>query len=441
MVVVPISVNGSKKSYIWDTVSVPLPGGWTRTSSKIDKNVVAQGYFHQDGNVLIDVFNQSRTDDILIAVGDESRLVPPGCAIGYSLRPPKGDNHVPNSSNDNYWKKLLDYVDNGYTLETGSGRNQFFCPQHLRAKEGMSPLAEAYFDKFTLFQLRRAYNLASDKFAMFPSLVGEAVWDPGWVHYDDVGLVTPMDTHHMENTLLWTIYLHTKNPRALDQIIRLMLWSLSTQDYYQLNASWPYGGIPRVPGWLNIALLRAAMGANLAGIASLEQKFLDTLMNHINLQASLAWTTENRSPFYSGPDGRHLPVPCNLPWQDALWGFSLWMAWKVKKIGKARDLATRINDYLEVDGWNHDSENPIFYDSIPHNKSDFQVPPRTVDTKSLGVWFAPSFVLDDRSFKSEDALIAYAKRTKTSPPPDYKSSLIYSKQNTQGLQFFLGEVF
>lgn len=216
----------------------------------------------------------------------------------------------------------------------------------------------------------------------------------GWETYLEAGTVTPSDTHHHTIGVLLDAYLLTGNPRALDQAVRLERWIVSTADYYDPEWPWPYGGSERVLGWLLVSL---ADYGQLALAAGLDSEFTWAALRaqeHLETAARVGFNELGLPNIAAPPDGRHLKVWHNLPWQGAIVAFGMLRCREVFGTPGMGAEAEKWLQYIENHGW--DGLTTV-YDSIPHNLSDQGVLPKGAGIPGIGLWAAPPFILSEKN--------------------------------------------
>lgn len=380
----------------------PFPGGWWRVDAVPAPGLVAQG-FASSTHLLVDVFNVGE-DPVRIAfvgaegdAGEYDRVVPPGAGLAWSSSPPTAqiDDPGPGEWDDEYVAKPWAKVDTGWTLQTGSPRNRFFSPHRWRvSRDVLSRTMEAWLDRWVRWQLQRTYQDPDPARALPRALLELPAGGGGTVSYEEIGAVTPMDTHHQTVGVLADAWLLTRNPRALDQLVRELVWSYETQDYYDPEWAWPYGGIERVPGWLLVGLADGAEVCRDAGLPPLVARFAAQARDHVALLEELGFNELGLPNIVAPKDPRHIDVPHNLPWQGAIVAFGLLRVDAELGTPGARNLAERWLDYLQTRGWDGDQ---VVFDAVPHALEDQDVAPSRAGIPGVGFWLAPPLILAGRT--------------------------------------------
>lgn len=389
---------------------IPFPGGWWRVDAVPAPGIAAQGFASQT-RLLVDVFNVGEEpvriafDEVSGDPGEFDRVVPPSCGIGWSSAPPtlQAEDPGPGRWDKDYGPRAWPKVDVGWTFTTGSGRNRFFSAMRWRVDHGvLSRTMEAHLDRWCRWQLHRSYQDADAARALPRVLIGQKPGGGEWLQYETLpgDTVTPMDAHHFTVGVLADAWLLTHNPRALDQLIRALSWSLATQPQYDISTgddSWlgVYGGIERVPGWLLCGLADGVEVTKDAGIGLLVERWTISASEHVDVLTKAGFNDLGLPNIVAPADaGRHIAVPFNAPWQGATVVFGLSRVADVIQVPNARRLAVSWATYLEDCGWDHDTH---VFDAIPHNPEDQGVSPSIAGLPGIGLWPAPALIAAGRT--------------------------------------------
>lgn len=225
--------------------------------------------WQKDARILLDVMNPMPDRLLGIEVDDVPDQIRPLAGRGYSNGHP-GEAKIEESAGDVVVRKWLakNPVDHLLTHEGGSPRESGLdAIARLALREGgLSAVGRNYLGAFTEAQLNRPYQDPDDR--GFPSgLTGIArVESKGAGANAFLGLPY-WAAHcpcHFTVDRLATAWELTGNPRALDQLIRLMVHALRTEYYLELEAdqfgrvgvNGFYASAPRMIGWPLVAIAR-----------------------------------------------------------------------------------------------------------------------------------------------------------------------------------------
>lgn len=246
---VPVPIAGSG----WSTpLAVDGCSGWTRETFATDAAAVVR--WKKDATVLLDVMN--RRQDRLLQVDADGvlDLVYPLAGRGFSNAHP-GEAQDKDGQGDVIFKKTLaqPFVDKALTHEAGSPRMGAFDPlATLTHRDGfLSVTKRDLLGRFVEEQLRRPYQ-DPDASGVPVALLGSARLPVGTF----LG-VEHWETHclcHFAVLRLVTAFELTGNPRALDQLVRLIFHTAGVDAY--LRPGKLLQTAPRMAGWWLFALAK-----------------------------------------------------------------------------------------------------------------------------------------------------------------------------------------
>jgi len=397
-----LDVDGTYVPLVWNH-EAPIGNGWVRYDASACDGLIAAQAFVSSQKHLVDVFNRGpapmniRFDDRLTL--EFGRAVQPHTGIGWTQELVAQE--AVTQPYDHLYSPEIPFpqMDVAYTLTTGSPRNFFFDPHRHRAVHfGPSTAMNRWFDRFTRYQLMRNYQSVGAR--ALPSWYTTGQVFKGFEYnHPDFGAITPFDTHHMTISVLADDYMFTGNPRALDQIVRILVVALSTENYYNPNYHWPYGGTTRVPGWLLYSLADALPVFERAGDSGMFNWTMGHIRAHLNLLEKLGFS-ENGPNIINPPDpGRHLPVPFHMPWHDAIVCFA---ATRLAGLGVpgARKVADDWFNHIDARGW--DIPDGCGYDSIAHYldaDGSPEHPPKGGTCNGIGLWMVAPYILRNDTLK------------------------------------------
>lgn len=370
-----------------------------------------------------------------------SRSVMPGAGIAWESAPwPSWRQDPPSEKWSAWWKQRAaaswDQVDVGWTFTTGSPRNRFFDERERAALDsplrpitptqliglgpwkGATPDTDAALSRFTRWQLQRRHQhrgvltyplaLAGGKPKSLPNYVG-----PG-----KIGTVTPCDSHHFSVDGLAAAFRLTGNPLALDQLCALMSYAIATEVYFDPAWHWPFGGQPRPAGRILCAIATTLECLALAGPAThpFAERLMDLAADLIGTLTKIGFNEQGKPNLFGQPDGRHLLVEHNLPPYDAIVALGCVRLHEVAAIPGALEHGERLLDYIERDAWS--PQDGTFFDSIPHNAADSDVPPKLTGGVGIAQWNAPALIVGGRlNSPLLGALVTIAKAAKVGHEP------------------------
>lgn len=415
--------------------SVPGCPGWRRGFGEFGELSMVR-WTGPGGIVLVDVMSRA-TDHLLeIDVDGTPDLIRPLAGRGYSSAHP-GEAKIEKSAADVVTAKLLarDPIDHYLTHEGGSPRESGIeaYGRLARREGGLSPLARDYLGAWVEAQLHRPYQ--DPDHAGIPSgLTGVAHVEAkgcgasGWIGVPYWAAHCPC---HATVEKLATAYTETGSPRALDQLIRLMVHMLRTEYYLELEPD-QYGRVsvngfysysPRMIGWplkavaTTLRVLRHAAkidpdgGTKLAALLGPRMKaFAEHHIKHVLDR----WGHGVWSPFEtSDSTGGHSKEPHDVVFMQSVLAMGARECWKEAAATGAFGLYRKSAFWIDANAWELSGDPiAICYDALRSGGGT------GIGTVNNGVRLWTVQAMTGTGTGLERALIAEARRTNFWNVPD-----------------------
>lgn len=382
---------------------VPGCPGWERRHGWIKGLILVR--WECAGVVLIDVMSTANDRLVEIDVDGVSDYIRPLAGRGYSSAHP-GEAKFGSSAGDPVVRKWLakNPVDHLLTHEGGSPRESALdAIARLADREGgLSPIGRDYLGAFAEAQLNRPYQDPDGH--GFPSgLTGAAHVEAKGAGASAFLGVPYWAAHcpcHFTVDRLATAWELTGNPRALDQLIRLMVHALRTEYYLELEAD-RYGKVgvngfysysPRMIGWplkaiaRTLEVLRRAAKIDPIGGTKLAAMLGPRLKAFAEVHVANVlsrWPVGVWSPFANTDStGGHTTEEHDVVFMECVLAMGARECAKFGVIG-ARELNSRCVEWLDRYAWDRAGPSVmIWYDAL---KSGGGTSPRSPGN-GVGLW-------------------------------------------------------
>lgn len=365
----------------------PVPGcpGWTRAHVWVGGLDVVR--WRNGDVVLFDVMSDATDHLTEIEVDGITDFIRPLAGRGFSSEHP-GEAKITTSAGDPVVRKWLakNPVDHLLTHEGGSPRESALdAIARLADREaGLSPIGRDYLGAFTEAQLNRPYQ--------DPDAIGFPSGLTGPVHVEAKGAganafvgVPYWAAHcacHFTVDRLASAWELTGNPRALDQLVRLVVHALRSDYYLELEAD-RYGKVsvngfysysPRMIGWplkaiaRTLGVLRRAAKIDPVGGMKLAATLGPRLKAFAEVHVANVlsrWPVGVWSPFANKDStGGHTKEEHDVVFMQAVLAMGARECAKFGVIG-ASELHARSVEWIDRYGWDRDGASVMFfYDAL-----------------------------------------------------------------------------